>query len=218
MALTDSEISTLKVPYGRNQFKVSDGGGLYLLVKSSGRYWKLAYRFDGKQKSLALGVYPQVTIEEARGKRDAAKSLLAQGVDPGEIKKKQRDEERQARVEGGLEHKSKLPAQSVNHRPVVATQAEQDRIESRRLLILNILSEVNRYTANEEFLLQELASRGALISFDRLRTDLAWLYEQGAVDIKRGALWGVYLSQSGFDAVYGRTWIPGIRQPESIDQ
>lgn len=63
--------------------KISDGGGLQLLVQPSGsKLWRLAYRFDGKQKQLAFGAYSTVTLKEAREKRDAAKKLLASGVDP----------------------------------------------------------------------------------------------------------------------------------------
>jgi integrase len=63
--------------------KISDGGGLHLLVQpTGGRLWRLAYRFAGKQKTLALGAYPQVSLSDARAKRDDAKRLLATGADP----------------------------------------------------------------------------------------------------------------------------------------
>lgn len=56
-------------------YKMADGGGLYLLVKTNGsRYWRLKYRIDGKEKLLALGVYPDVSLADARVKRDAYKS------------------------------------------------------------------------------------------------------------------------------------------------
>ena len=68
--------------------KLSDGGGLQLWVQpTGGRLWRLAYRFDGKQKLLALGVYPTVSLADARQARDDAKRLLASGVDPLEAKK-----------------------------------------------------------------------------------------------------------------------------------
>src|SRR5215469_10151292 len=63
--------------------KLSDGGGLHLLLKPAGsKLWRLAYRFAGKQKTLALGVYPIVSLEEARRRRDEAKKLLARSIDP----------------------------------------------------------------------------------------------------------------------------------------
>src|SRR5260370_9879324 len=64
-------------------FKLSDGGGLFLLVQPNAtKLWRLAYRFDGKQKLLALGQYPVISLADARIKREAAKKLLSDGVDP----------------------------------------------------------------------------------------------------------------------------------------
>ncbi|MFZ1852243.1 MAG: Arm DNA-binding domain-containing protein, partial [Nitrosomonas sp.] len=63
-------------------YKLTDGGGLYLLVNTTGKYWRLNYRFAGKQKTLALGVYPTISLIEARKRRDQAKVLLANDVDP----------------------------------------------------------------------------------------------------------------------------------------
>jgi integrase len=63
--------------------KLSDGGGLHILIQPTGsKLWRLAYRFAGKQKTLALGVYPAVSLEEARRRRDEAKKLLARSTDP----------------------------------------------------------------------------------------------------------------------------------------
>jgi integrase len=63
--------------------KLSDGGGLHVLIQPTGsKLWRLAYRFAGKQKTLALGVYPAVSLEEARRLRDEAKKLLARFLDP----------------------------------------------------------------------------------------------------------------------------------------
>ncbi|WP_244620624.1 tyrosine-type recombinase/integrase [Methylosinus sporium] len=86
MPLTDTACRAAK---GReSEYKLSDGGGLYLLVKPSGaRLWNQAYRFSGKQKKLSHGAYPSVPLVEARRLRDEAKKLLASGVDPGANKK-----------------------------------------------------------------------------------------------------------------------------------
>lgn len=69
---------------GRDRpYKISDSGGLYLFVQPNGqRYWRLGYRFDGKQRTMAFGVYPDVGLADARGKRDAVRKLLAAGKDP----------------------------------------------------------------------------------------------------------------------------------------
>ena len=68
--------------------KLSDGGGLHLLVNADGaKYWRLAYRWHGKQRTLALGVYPAVGLVEARAARDDAKRSLAANVDPSIVKR-----------------------------------------------------------------------------------------------------------------------------------
>ncbi|WP_396604544.1 tyrosine-type recombinase/integrase [Bradyrhizobium sp. YCK136] len=72
-------------------FKSSDSGGLHMLVtKGASKLWRLSYRFDGKQKLLAIGQYPVITLADARTKRDAAKKLLAEGIDPSEARKAER--------------------------------------------------------------------------------------------------------------------------------
>ncbi|HCI9656532.1 MAG: tyrosine-type recombinase/integrase [Enterobacter asburiae] len=72
-------------------YKMADGGGLYLLVNPNGaRYWRLKYRVDGKEKLLALGVYPAVTLADARSKRDEAKRGIAGGIDPGVSKREKK--------------------------------------------------------------------------------------------------------------------------------
>lgn len=64
-------------------YKLTDSHGLYLLVATQGgRYWRYNYRFGGKARTIALGVYPQVTLAQARSRRDEAKAVLAQGGDP----------------------------------------------------------------------------------------------------------------------------------------
>jgi integrase len=77
--------------------KLSDGGGLFLLIKPNGsKLWRLAYRYGGKQKTLALGIYPTVSLAQARDRRESAKKLLASGVDPSVHRKTQRQLERTA--------------------------------------------------------------------------------------------------------------------------
>lgn len=83
MPLTDASIRKLKAK--EKEAKYADGGGLCLLVKPTGsKLWRLRYRFSGKQKDLALGAYPEVSLAMAREQRIAAKALLRQGVDPSE--------------------------------------------------------------------------------------------------------------------------------------
>jgi integrase len=76
----------IKAAKGREQpYKLTDSDGLHLLVlPSGGRYWRINYRYLGKQKTLALGVWPDVELADARAKRDGARRLLAKGCDPAE--------------------------------------------------------------------------------------------------------------------------------------
>ncbi|MEC5218586.1 integrase [Actimicrobium sp. GrIS 1.19] len=69
-------------------YKLTDGGGLYLLVNPDGaRYWRMDYRFGDARKTLALGKYPDVSLADARARRTAARKSLAEGIDPGQVKK-----------------------------------------------------------------------------------------------------------------------------------
>ena len=95
MALTDIKVRTTKP--SDKPFKLTDGRGMHLLINPNGsKYWRLQYRFDGKQKVLALGVYPMVSLGEARRKRDEAKKLVSDGIDPSEKKKADKIEQSEA--------------------------------------------------------------------------------------------------------------------------
>ena len=86
MPLTATFVDKVKATGAPAGDKHADGGGMYLLVKSTGKYWRMDYRFDGKRKTLALGVYKAVTLAKARERRDEARALLADGTDPGQAK------------------------------------------------------------------------------------------------------------------------------------
>ena len=90
MKLTDTKIRTAK-PRER-PYKLFDGGGLYLMVSAqkdgaAGRYWRLKYRIEGKEKVLAIGTYPDINLREAREAAQHARRLLVRGVDPSEKKR-----------------------------------------------------------------------------------------------------------------------------------
>lgn len=83
----------------KTQYKLSDGEGMFLLVTpSGGKYWRMKYRFAGKEKLLALGVYPETSLAAARAKRYTARQQLADGTDPGLAKK---ETARQERIRSG---------------------------------------------------------------------------------------------------------------------
>ena len=86
MPLTAAKINAATVPVEKKQIKLADGCGLYLLVTTVGKYWKLDYRFGGKRKTMSMGVYPAVSLKEARAKREAAKKLLERNIDPSQAK------------------------------------------------------------------------------------------------------------------------------------
>lgn len=84
--LTDTSIRNVKP--GDKSRKLADKKGLFLLIHPNGsKYWRLKYRYGSKEKLLSLGVYPDVSLREARDRRDEARKLLANGVDPGIVKK-----------------------------------------------------------------------------------------------------------------------------------
>ena len=86
MRLTDTRVRNAK-PRAK-AYKLSDGGGMYVLVKpDGGRYWRLDYRFAGKRCTLSLGVYPTVTLSNARICREEARRLLAENINPSAAKK-----------------------------------------------------------------------------------------------------------------------------------
>jgi integrase len=91
MALTDQFIKRAEAK--AKAYKLSDDKGLFLLVKPTGaKYWRFKYRIKGKEKLLALGVYPEVSLANARAKLDEARKLLANDVDPGALRKEAKQE------------------------------------------------------------------------------------------------------------------------------
>lgn len=93
MKLTDSAIRNAKrgaPPH--NKTKLFDGGGLYVFLHpNGGKYWRLKYRIEGREKVLALGTYPEVKLASARRRRQEARDLLAEGIDPSKVKRAARD-------------------------------------------------------------------------------------------------------------------------------
>src|SRR5450759_2169248 len=96
MALNDTFIkNSIKHSGKPSGDKYTDGGGMYLLVSAAGKYWGMNYRFTGKRKTLALGVYPAVSLAEARKRRDKAREQLAKDIDPSTAKR----EDKQAKAD-----------------------------------------------------------------------------------------------------------------------
>lgn len=86
MKLTD--IAIRRTPPGDKPIKLNDGNGLFLSVQPNGaRWWRLRYHFARKEKMLSLGTYPEISLKEARERREEARKLLANGIDPSEHRK-----------------------------------------------------------------------------------------------------------------------------------
>ncbi len=130
MPLTDISCKTAK-PSSKSR-KLADTNGLYLEIMPNGsKYWRLKYRFAGKEKRLAIGVYPEVSLSEARDKREKARKLLATNIDPSQAK---RENKRQAvlKYENTFEaiarewHENQKPGWTQRHAHYVMKRLEAD--------------------------------------------------------------------------------------------
>lgn len=163
MPLTDTKLRATK-PKDKT-YRLADAGGLYLEVSpAGGRYWRWKYRIGGKEKRLALGVYPEVTLAEARASRDAARKELAAGTDPGQARKEAK-RKTSAALENSFEkvardwHAKQARAWSTGHSEKVMEQMEHhlfptlgalplETITARILLdLLESVGEATPYTA-----------------------------------------------------------------------
>ncbi len=130
MRLTDAVIRKTKST--NKPFKLYDDRGLLILISpSGGKWWRFRYRSGGKHKTLALGVYPDVPLAKAREKRDEARKLLADGIDPGEHRKVER-EAKIARAANGFETVARewfakySPGWAVAHSEKIIKRLEND--------------------------------------------------------------------------------------------
>lgn len=130
MPLTDVKIRNLK-PKDKT-FKASDEKGLYLQISPGGsKHWKLKYRYDGKEKKLSFGAYPEVKLADARRKRDEARALLSDDIDPG-IHKKERKLARLMGAENSFElvalewHAKNIDAWTKDHGKRILTRLQKD--------------------------------------------------------------------------------------------
>ena len=96
MKLTDDFVRDVSPDDAKAGRKYSDGKMMYLYIKGIGKYWRMDYRFADKRKTLALGVYPEVSLDEARSKANSARELLNAGVDPGKSRKATKQVQREA--------------------------------------------------------------------------------------------------------------------------
>ncbi|MDO4997906.1 MAG: integrase arm-type DNA-binding domain-containing protein [Neisseria sp.] len=161
MALTDKQIKNAK-PSDKKQ-TLSDGGGLSLIITpTGGKYWQFNFRFDGKQKTLRLGVYPDVPLAKAREKHVQAKSLLADGIDPAA----QKQEAKQARQTALKNTFAKIAAEWHAHQKPSWTTAHAVKVW--RSFEVDILPELGKHAINAisikqvQIVIERVAARGAL--------------------------------------------------------
>ena len=128
MALTATTIKTCK-PKDK-AYKLTDGGGLYLLVSpSGGKWWRFDYRFQSKRKTLSMGVYPAVSLKDARDRRDEAKKQLANGIDPAMVRQSQKHQQSQPNTFEAVArewHDKFKPGWSVTHASRLLRLLERD--------------------------------------------------------------------------------------------
>jgi integrase len=128
--LTDTAVRNAKP--SDKPYKIADRNGLYLLVSPAGKYWRINYRFHGKQKTLSLGVYPAITLADARKKRDEARKLLAGDIDPSLVKRATRQANKHA-------HENTFQAIALEwHARQSATWAQTTSANIRRCLEVDI--------------------------------------------------------------------------------
>jgi len=179
-------------------YRLSDGGGLYLEVQSSGRkYWRYAYRYAGKQKTLALGVCPDVSLKAARTAHKAARAKLAEGIDPAQVRRVEKILRNQADAESfeaiGREwFDTKMAEKSESHRDRTLRLLEKD------LFTVVGRQPIKAITAPELLAaLRRIESRGALDMAKRARQAASQVFayaiqtgraERNVAEDLRGAL------------------------------
>jgi len=172
MALTDIQVKTAKSK--EKDYKLTDGEGMFLLVASSGgKRWRLKYRFGGKEKQLALGTYPDVSLQEARTKRHEARNLLAHGIDPGGERKalKEAQAEQAAIIENSFEfvarewHDKFSGQWTTGHADTIMSRLERDVFPWLGAKPVSEIKPVDLLAV-----LRRIEGRGALETAHRVRT------------------------------------------------
>jgi integrase len=177
--LSDKEVKAAK-PKDK-MYKLFDGGGLYLEVpvKQSKR-WRIKYRFDGKEKTLSLGTYPHVSLKSARSKREEIKQLLAEGIDPSQIRKEKKEQEVQAQeeFENTFERSASL---YIEHLRPDRNEKYWNSVESAFKRLINPMigdKNINDVKAKDIIdVLNHIQSRGTIETAHRLFTQISSVFK-----------------------------------------
>lgn len=173
MKLTDDFVRDVPPADSKGGRKYADGHGFYLHVSTTGKYWRLAYRVAGKPKTLALGVFPAVSLEEARRKAGSARELLNAGVDPIKSKKAARQVQREAAHGLRPQHPGAMLRDVVLPGLSVSVDSFADLLNLPKNSMGQLLNERSPMTCAVALKLEELLSVKAE----------SWMTMQQAVDI-----------------------------------
>lgn len=183
MTLTDTHARNAKK--GAKPYKLADGGGLYLLVNTTGgRLWRMDYRFNGKRKTLALGSYPDVGLSDARARREAARKAIADGFDPGEERKReQREAQRTDAITFGSVVTDYL--KRLENDGLAAVTIEKNRWQLEKLAAPLSARPIAKITAAEILdLLQHIEHSGRLETARRLRATISGVFRLAVVTLR----------------------------------
>lgn len=168
MPLNDRQIKNARP--AEKDYKMFDGGGLFLPVKpNGGKYWRLKYRMDGKERSLSIGKYPLISLAEARAAREQAKQMMAQGQDPAAAKqqaKKKRAADMANTFQAVAEqwHKRQLPRWKPNHAARVWRSLELDVFPYIGSLPVSDIK-----VSDVKAVIERIAERGTAVTADKIR-------------------------------------------------
>lgn len=169
LPLSDLQVKNAK-PKDKD-YKLSDGHGLHLLVTpTGGKLWRFQYRYGGKQKLLSFGAYPSISLSDARQRREDAKKLLSNGVDPGEVRKAQRaatvaETENSFEVVAREWHNKFSGSWSPSHAETTLRRIELDAFPVLGAKPIGEIKATELLT-----MLRRIESRGALETAHRVRT------------------------------------------------
>jgi hypothetical protein len=165
-----ADMHVFKAKPQKKQITLFDGGGLFLLITpSGGKLWRLKYRYEGKEKLLALGTYPEISLADARRRRDDARRQIANGIDPGAVRKAQKQAETEEtetfEVIAREWHTKFTPTWTEGHATTIMSRLERD-------LFPWIGKRPIKDIKAPELLavLRRIESRGALETAHRIRT------------------------------------------------
>jgi integrase len=165
-----SEVKVRNAKSRGNAYKLFDGGGLFLLLTpSGGKLWHFKYRFNNKEKKLTLGIYPEISLADARQRRDEARRQLAHGIDPGAVRKAMKQAETEEtetfEVIAREWHTKFFPSWTSGHSVTIMSRLKRDLFPwiGKR--------PINQIKAPELLaVIRRVESRGALESAHRIRT------------------------------------------------